>query len=79
MILAYIRVANLYSKLEKKGGEYVRTTQHGPGSRRIVSTVSELKAAEICSFSDWTVCDALKEAKASQFPFQAVLAELMDM
>lgn len=79
MDLAYIRVANLYSKLEKKGGEYIRTTQHGPGSRRIVSTVSELKAAEICSFSDWTVCDALKEARGSRFPYQAVLAELMEI
>lgn len=79
MILAYIRACNLYSKLERKGGEYVRTTQHGPGSRRIISTVSELKAAEICAFSDWTVCATLKEARASRFPVQAVLAELMEM
>lgn len=78
-VLAYIRAHNLYSTLEKKGDEYVRTTQCGPGARRQVSTVTELKAAELCSLSDWVVCDALKEARSSRFPFQSVLAELMDL
>jgi hypothetical protein len=78
-VIAQIHVPQFYSTVEKKDGEYVRTWQHGPGQRKQRATISELKAAELCALSDWSVCDALKEAKSSRFPYQALLAELMDL
>lgn len=78
-VIAQIHVPQFYSTVEKKAGGYIRTVQHGPGARIQRSTISELKAAELCALSDWSVCDALREAKASRFPFQAILAELMDL
>lgn len=79
-VIASILVAGFRSQVEKKGEEYVRTSQFGgPGSRRDIRTISEHQAAELCCLSDWVVCDALKEARASRFPFQSVLAELMEI
>lgn len=79
MQLARIMVHNHHCTLEKVAGVYTRTTQAGPGAPKVRSEVSELKAAELCSFSDWSVHDCLREAKASRFPYQAILAELMDL
>lgn len=79
MQLARITVHNHHCTLEKVGGLYIRTTQAGPGARKVRSEVSELKAAELCSFSDWLVHESLREAKASRFPYQAILAELIDL
>jgi len=79
MILAYIRIQNLYSFVEKlQDGTFQRTTQWGPGAPKQRSVISELKAAELCAFGDWVVCDKLKEAKSSRFPFQAILSELIE-
>jgi hypothetical protein len=80
MILAYIRAHRYYSRVEKRrDGSYLRTTQHGPGSRRVVEVVSGLEAARLCAYGDWVACDALREARGSEHPYQAILAELEDL
>lgn len=76
MILGYIIVNNLYSKVEKLKGGYIRTTRMGPGSRKIREAVSDLEAAKPCAYPDWKVNERLLEAKNSRHPFQRLLTEI---
>lgn len=78
MHIASINVDNLYSYLEKKKGKYIRHT-HWDGKKPIIEEVSELKAAEICSYSDWRVITQLHAAKQERFAYQEILKVLMDL
>lgn len=76
-VLASITIANYHSRVELSDGKYYRITQHGPGSRKIKEECSEITAATLCTYSDWATCERLQPMKNHQFPFQAILAELM--
>ena len=79
-LLGTISVDSYRGKVEKtKTGEYVRTDYDLRFKSVRTEKVSDLKAAELLAYSDWTVCDELAAAKSTKYPFHAILAELDDL